>query len=867
MVDKRGFQTGQRPPVGLPLFFEGGQADLPFGEGVLPLFQIGPERIPPLPVAGHRRVERRLFGLDGLHLRLVPRDLPPGVGGLRGEVFPVEMEGLEPLPDLAQFAFVPFDVLSEAVDPEFREVELGTEPEEFLVPLGDQGGGFFPAFLLILELRLELCNLFGKLGDFTPVAQQAPVVAVAAPARQDAARTDDVPLRRDEGAAEAVLPPEGDAAPEVGDQKDVAQQFVDDRPAILPDRDLFDQRDRLPEMFVLCEGGAGGVGPDLERDETSPAEGGAFQVVDRPDAVRLILHHDVLELFPEDRLDGRLVLPGDADVVGDEAQEELAGETRTAGPLAAGHQGLDPLVAPGVALFEFRERGESRRLPAVLFAESGDLFLGLRQLPTGAFQLVGDLLPPLSKFRKALLVDGKPGAEFFQRAAEFRRPLPGFLDLPDLPRLPFPEVFDHPGKADDHVFQLGLFGDDVDVPDLLFLQSLPAGPVHPPEFFEGLRPLGDLLPERPDPLFRLGRGGPEGGDFAVGLTLAPFQGLAFRKVLRPSCGKIGDFPSGEFDPLFLDIDSVFRAVAFFLVGRDQAFVFEDLRLQFLQGGLDGLQARPDLRLPVLERLFCLFPGGTAGGQVGTGLEGDGELGLFEGLLQSLVLLRPLRLAGDRVELGLHLAEDVVQADHVLPGRLHLPDRGLLPALVFGDAGRLLDELPPIFRLRLDKGGDAVLLDEGVGPGADPRAHEEFPNVQEAARNLVDRVFALPIAEEATGDHHLAALRVIAGELLPIRREGHGDLGHPDGGGLLRAVEDHVVHLLPAEGLDPLLAHDPADRVGDVALAAAVGADDAADPGGEIDDDLLPEGFETGDFESLESHLLLNPLDSEILNGF
>ena len=170
VVAERGLQVGQRPPVGLPLFLEGCQADLPLGEAPLSLLQIGPERIPPLPVIGHRCVENRLLGPDDLHLRLVPCDLPPGVGGLRGEVFPVEIEGLEPLPDLAQFAFVPFDILAEAVDPEFREVELRTEPEELLVPLGDQGGGFFPAVLFPLEFGLELCNLFGELGDFAPVA-------------------------------------------------------------------------------------------------------------------------------------------------------------------------------------------------------------------------------------------------------------------------------------------------------------------------------------------------------------------------------------------------------------------------------------------------------------------------------------------------------------------------------------------------------------------------------------------------------------------------------------------------------------------------------------------------------------------------
>ena len=105
-------------------------------------------------------------------------DLLPGVGGLRGEVFPVEMEGLEPLPDLAQFAFVPFDVLPEAVDPEFRQVELGTEPEELLVPLGDQGcGSFSGSSCSSWSSAWSALDLFGELGDFAPVAQEAPVAA------------------------------------------------------------------------------------------------------------------------------------------------------------------------------------------------------------------------------------------------------------------------------------------------------------------------------------------------------------------------------------------------------------------------------------------------------------------------------------------------------------------------------------------------------------------------------------------------------------------------------------------------------------------------------------------------------------------
>ena len=45
---------------------------------------------------------------------------------------------------------------------------------------------------------------------------------------------------------------------------------------------------------------------------------------------------------------------------------------------------------------------------------------------------------------------------------------------------------------------------------------------------------------------------------------------------------------------------------------------------------------------------------------------------------------------------------------------------------------------------------------------------------------------------------------------------------------IAAVEDHVFHLVAAQALRALLAHHPGDGVGDVALAAAIRADDRRD---------------------------------------
>src|SRR5687767_9416755 len=79
-----------------------------------------------------------------------------------------------------------------------------------------------------------------------------------------------------------------------------------------------------------------------------------------------------------------------------------------------------------------------------------------------------------------------------------------------------------------------------------------------------------------------------------------------------------------------------------------------------------------------------------------------------------------------------------------------------------------------------------------------------------------------------------ARRLIAGkrrsaDRLQNTREPQSHFG---GGGWLSgvaAVEDDVFHLLAAKALGALFAHDPGDRIRDVAFAASIGADDGGHP--------------------------------------
>ena len=57
---------------------------------------------------------------------------------------------------------------------------------------------------------------------------------------------------------------------------------------------------------------------------------------------------------------------------------------------------------------------------------------------------------------------------------------------------------------------------------------------------------------------------------------------------------------------------------------------------------------------------------------------------------------------------------------------------------------------------------------------------------------------------------------------------HGDVGHAERFAVAGAGKDDVFHAGAAEAFGGLFAQDPTDGIADIALAAAVGADDGGD---------------------------------------
>ena len=268
------------------------------------------------------------------------------------------------------------------------------------------------------------------------------------------------------------------------------------------------------------------------------------------------------------------------------------------------------------------------------------------------------------------------------------------------------------------------------------------------------------------------------------------------------------------------------------------------------------------------------------------------------LAQPPVAPRLGRLPLQRAALLLDLEDDVVDAGQVLLRRLELQLRGAAAALVLRDAGRFLDQLPPIGRPRAENLADLALLDDRVGLDAEPGVHQQVLHVAQPADLAVDQVFALARSVEpahqldvaddqrrlvvqrstaapqrlavcaststspaAAVDGRFArrqrglAQRRHAGAL--VARHARGDAAQPQadfrGAGRLAriaAAENDVLHAIAAQALGALLAEHPGDRIDDVALAAAVRPDDGGDAGVEGELGPIRKALEAGNLETI-----------------
>ena len=736
---------------------------------------------------------------------------------------------------------------------------LALQTEDGVLLLSQSGAGGFQFIVRQIALAVGLGQLGGEgaalllqdldgLGqafDLVGAAEHAGVLADAA-AGHRAAGVHDLPVEGDDLERAAVAAGDRDRVVQTLCDHGAAQKVLHDGPVFAPALDQLggdpNEAGAVLQTGLVQRPAANGG----ERKEGRPARVAVFELLDGVFAVLLGADHDILHGGSEGDLngDGNAVFdrdqPGDravhvAKLAGlrllhheaDRLGEALVFPLHLAEHISFGGCGLQLDAQTAVLLQQLLGLGGAG-LAAQLVARCGvaqapDRLAGLRerlctglQIGLGALTALGGAVGVGAKLGHpvaALLRGGKQGGVIRRPGGKLRRGgavKPAQLQIAAVQALGgIGQLFEVGLPRRDQ--RLGLGAPAVDlrepVPALVHLRMDAAG---------ALRLLVQLPAELFEILFRVA---------AVGLQ----DGLPGGKLL--TLRVLG------LDPGALVFDA-HVPVAERLVER-LGFAVERLQIVVLPaqdeagGGV------------ILRGLLC------SGVQTDEGLQPDRNLLALELGLIFQIFFRLFGLLPQGLHLKLQLGDLILNAGQILLRAFQTALGLLLAVAVFGDARRLLEDLAAVGALDGKDLVDPALGDVGVALAAKTGIHEQLVHVLEPDRLLIQIEFVLPGAVVAPGDHHLVGIN---GEITVGVVEDQAGLGKAELGALLRAAEDHVLHLVPAQGAGALLAHDPADRVRDVGLARPVRADDGRDVVAEAERDFIRKGLEALYVQRFQIHL-------------
>ena len=301
------------------------------------------------------------------------------------------------------------------------------------------------------------------------------------------------------------------------------------------------------------------------------------------------------------------------------------------------------------------------------------------------------------------------------------------------------------------------------------------------------------------------------------------------------------------DPLFLDrflapvaCGFLFPGQDLFLAGAVGSFLILELLFQglFLAGEFSG-QIRQFLQLsfqgPDLFLQPGLFP--FQGSQLG---QQTGHLHLPEPAADFPVLPGLFRRRFQGHQLVFDFALDILDPQQVGGGVIQFPQGFLLPQPVFGDACGLFKDGPPVFRTAVEDLVDLVLADDGKGSPAQTGIRKQGHHILQPAVLPIDDVFAVPAPEHPALErdlveiHRQAVIRVVEHQI---------HFRHAHGPPAAAAGENHIFHFGAPEVFHALFPQHPADGIGDVAFAAAVGPHNGRDPRPKVDIHFIRKGLE------------------------
>ncbi len=173
----------------------------------------------------------------------------------------------------------------------------------------------------------------------------------------------------------------------------------------------------------------------------------------------------------------------------------------------------------------------------------------------------------------------------------------------------------------------------------------------------------------------------------------------------------------------------------------------------------------------------------------------------------------------------------------------------------GNSGGFFQDGAAGERLLADQKADLALTHEGGRAGARRGLGEEDLHVALAHVAAIDAIDRAGLALDAA--RHFDGVVFVPGAgrgAIGVVDE-ERDLGHVARRAPARAGEDHVVHLAAAQRGRARFAHHPAQRIEQVGLAAAIGADHGGQAGFDVKLGRLHEGLESRQPEPGEFQLV------------
>ena len=740
-------------------------------------------------------------------------------------------------------------------------VEGGTARLVGLVALLDEAGEAIDGLAGALDLfatgpddLLKLGDLARELIDLALAGEAEGALGVGGePAGDHAGGVEEDAVQCDDGAEAAGEHALRDA--HVLDDDDAAEERIDEiaEARLAADKAGGDADD--PALLLEVE--RVDLAQAVEGEELGASAGALAQKLDGMEGLGLALDDDGVEVVFEGGVDCGLKAGGDAEMAGEEADhaghlgrfaetarlhildENLPhdeGVARAGGDaLALGLDALEDFEAP----LEVVERAE-RFLPG--FFELPQLMLDAGEALAGA----GGCLTSLPKARLggggALAQVGAPAAIAHVLQEELPAPLVDAVRFRALGR----------GAS-------GALGGKALLPDALFEGSDLAAKLLGATMERRVLPLGngeglagtleggaegfDLVGQLHGPPSALEVGGGERGllaferfDLGVNLTVAG-GGHAVAFAIKD-------------EGVFERADAAFEVVAGAIAAGDGLAAPADL----LAEGLELFLERGDARLGVLVLGAALVKLGLGAGDGGAGLAPTGgiqpakERGEAGG--EVAMLAGAVGLAAEEAEAGFQLVDDDLDLRDILA-------RAFEALVSVGDlraeglhVGGFVDERAALLGREAEHLIDHALAHDGVAVLADVGLLEEVVEVAQADAGAVQQVLGVAVTIGAAADLDLA---VVEGEPAVAVVEGERDLGHAEGRAVAGAGEDDVLLLAGAEEAQALLAEHPADGIGDVALAGAVGADDGGDAGAELEGGLRGEALESLEREAFDVH--------------